>query len=278
MLIRILLLIFVASCSTTKPTPYQKEKHKEGYRDETLEELKVSRFKANSYTEKIKAERFAEFRAIEVCKESENKFANIMDISDKTVEKEITRTTGTSWGPSYGYGMGGYGYPYYSGYSGVGFGVGMSTVSGSSWNEKLVYPIIEVYYNCQEKIYRPEIMMKEISAEQMKLLVKDLKGALQVEKIPETSPNLKNIELGDLILKANGKRIEKIYELIHLFNDKNSVVTVSLLREGKPVMTKLSSTDVTEKVDQTEKEIIRRVCKEKKNEEQKLLKTTKLCQ
>jgi hypothetical protein len=277
MLIRIMLLLFVVSCSTTKPTPYQKEKKHEGYHDETLEELKVSRFKANSYTEKNKAQRFAEFRAIEVCKEMENKFANIMDISDKTVEKEITRTTGTSWGPSYGYGMG-YGYPYYSGYSGVGFGVGMSTVSGSSWNEKLIYPIIEVYYNCQNKIYRPEIMMKEITAEQMKLLVKDLKGALQIEKIPETSPNLKKIELGDLILKANGKRIEKIFELIRLFDNKDSVVTLSLLREGRPVMTKLNGADVTDKVDQTEKEIIREVCKDKKHEEQKRLKNTKLCE
>lgn len=273
MLIRIMALIFVVSCSSTKPTPYQKEKKKEGYYDSTFEELKVARFKANTYTKREKAQRYAEFRAIESCLESENKHANIIDIFDKTIEKEVTRTSGTNWGPSYGVGM----YPYYSRYSNFGFGVGMSTTSGTAWNEKLIYPIIEVYYNCRERIFRPQIFMKEISSEQMKLLVKDLKGALQVEKLPDESSNAKNIELGDLILKANGKRIEKIHELIRLFDSKDSIVTISLLREGQPVMTKISAVDVTDEVDKTEKEIIQKVCKEKKNKHQELLKQRKIC-
>lgn len=272
MLFRIFILLFVVtSCSSSKPTPYQKEKKKLGYNDKTFEDLDVSTFKANSYTKRGTAQRFAEFRAIERCREK-NKIANIIDVFDKTVEKDVVRTTGSSWGPSYGYG---FGYPYYSRYPGFGFGIDYSTVSGTSWNEKLVYPVIEVLYNCRDHIYRPKFFVKEVSAEQMKLLVKDLKGALQIEKFGENCPNEKKLELGDIILKANGRRIEKVYELIRLFTDKDTVVTVSLLREGQPVMTKITGADVTDEVKQTEQQIIKDVCKNKDKQEE--LKERNLC-
>lgn len=275
MLIRILiLLLVVVSCSSTKPTPYQKEKKHEGYSDSALEDLQVAVFKANSYTKKDDAKKFAEFRAIEQCLQQPNMHANIIDVFDKTVEKDVVRTTGSSWGPSYGYGYGMY--PYYSRYPGFGFGIDYNTVSGTSWNEKLVYPAIEVLYVCREKIYRPKFLMKEISAEQMKLLVKDLKGALQIEKISDDCPNKKKLELGDIILKANGKRIEKVYELIRLFVDKDSSVTVSMLREGRPVTAKITALDITDEVSQTEKHIIHDVCKHKDKQEH--LKQVKLCQ
>lgn len=274
MLIRILALIFVVSCSSSKPTPYKKEHKKEGYFDSTFEELRVARFKANSYTKKNKAELFAEFRAIENCR-AENKKANIIDIFDKTEEKIVTRTSGTNWGPSYGFGS----YPYYSRYPGFGYGVGidMSTSSGTMWNEKVAYPNLEVYYECRDKIYRPQILLKEIDSEQMKLLVKDLKGGLQVEKIPDISPNHKKIDLGDIILKANGKRIEKVYELVRLFDTADSTVTLSILREGRPLMAKVTAVDVTADVEKTEQEIISKVCSKKKDEDQKDLKASPLC-
>ena len=237
--------------------------------------MKVARFKANSYTKKEKAELFAEFRAIENCRETENKRANIIDIFDKTEEKIVTRTSGTNWGPSYGFGS----YPYYSRYPGYGYGVGidMSTSSGTMWNEKVAYPNLEVYYECRDKIFRPQILFKEINAETMKLLVKDLKGGLQVEKLPETSPNHKKIELGDIVLKANGKRIEKVFELVRLFDSADSKVTLSILREGRPLTAKVTAVDVTTEVDKTEQDIISKVCSMKKDDDQKLLKSSPLC-
>lgn len=272
--VRIFILLFVlVSCSSTKPTPYQKEKKHEGYHDYSFEDLGVASFKGNSYTKREVAKKFAEFRAIEMCKEQQ-KHANIIDVFDKTVEKDVVRTTGSSWGPSYGYGYGMY--PYYSRYPGFGFGIDYNTMSGTSWSEKLIYPDLEVYYNCRETIYRPQVFMKEVSAEQMKLLVKDLKGALQVEKIGEKSPNEKKIELGDIILKANGRRIEKVFELIRLFDSKDSIVNLSILREGRPVTAKITAKDVTDEVDITEKQIIQDVCKHKGKEEH--LKQVKLCQ
>lgn len=271
MLIRILCLLIVVSCSSTKPTTYHAERKKEGYNDNTLDGMSVASFKGNSYTKKDEARTYAEFRAIEICKTRENKLANIIDMLDKTVEKDVTRTSGTNWGPSYGFGA----YPYYSRYSSFGIGVGMSTVSGTSWNEKLIYPHIEILYNCREKVFRPQIMMKEISSEQMKLLVKDLKGALQIEKVIEGSPNARKVEAGDIILKANGKRIEKVYELIRHFDKENDLVTLSILREGQPVLAKITATDITSEVVKTEEEIIKRVC-DKKNKQEKL-KKKELC-
>lgn len=269
----LMLLIFTISCASDRPTPYQKEKKKEGFSDSTQEDVRVARFKANTRTKKSKAQSYAEFRAIEYCKINENKHANIIDINDKTVQKEITRTSGSGWGPSYGFGM----YPYYSRYSSFGLGVGYSTMSSNSWNETLTFPVIDVFYTCSDKIIRPELIIREISAEQMKLLVKDLKGALQVEKIPEGSPNTGIVEPGDLILKANGKRIEKVYELIKLFTDKDSVVQVQLLREGERLTASLKGKDITEEALKAEKQIITHVCKDKKKKYQKTLKERKIC-
>lgn len=266
-------LVFVMSCASNKPTPYQKEKKKFGFSDDTFAELKVATFRANSHTKKSKAQNYAEFRAIENCLQEENKHANIMDIFDKTIQKEIMRTSGSGWGPTYGFGM----WPYYSRYSHFGMGMGFNTMSSNSWNETLTYPIIQVYYNCAEKILRPGLMLKEISPENMKILVKDLKGALQIEKINENSPNAGNISEGDIILKANGKRIEKVYDLIRLFSESQTEVTVNIMREGEKIVTKLKGSDITDEVIKAEKEIINRVCKDKKKKPQKTLQKRKLC-
>lgn len=267
----LIILAILAGCSSTKPTPYQKEKKHEGFADEALEDLKISRFKGNSYTKKDRAQRYAEFHAIENCLPTEHKHANIIDIFDKTVQKEITRSSGSSWGPSTYFGM----YPYYSRYSSFGFGAGFNTISANSWNETLIYPVIEVYYTCSDQVVRPELIFKEISANDMKHLVKDVRGAIQVEKIADTSPNKSTVEPGDIILKANGRRIEKVFELIRLFKTTSEEVTVQLLREGERVVAKLKGRDITLDVEKTEKEIISKVCSDKI--EQEHLKTNPLC-
>lgn len=274
MIARLLVLFVIVGCSSTKPTPYQKEKKKQGYQERTFEDLNVTTFKANSYTKKEQAQLYAQFRAIEICRSSENKLANIIDVFDKTVEKEYTRSSGSGWGPSYSY-FGGY--PYYSRYSGFGIGVGYNTVNTNSWNEKLIYPIMEVYYTCADMVVRPQLIFKELTADQVKHLVKDIKGAIQVESIAETSTNKKSVELGDIILKANGKRIEKVYELIRLFKKESMEVSVLILREGEKLVAKLKSTDVTEDVKKTESEIIRAACKKKKKDYEKELKKLDLC-
>lgn len=267
-------LFLLGSCSTEKPTPYQKEHKKEGYRDQEAEDLKISSFRANSYTKGEDAVLYAEFHAIEVCR-AEHKHANMMDVGDRSERKDVVRTSGSGWAPTYGYGFGMY--PYYSRYSSVGLGVGYTSMNTDSWSETLIFPVFDVYYNCSEKIFRPQILFKEISAENMKLLVKDLKGALQIEKIMDTSPNQKSLEPGDIILKANNQRVEKIYHLIRHFDGKHSEVLVEIMREGVRKKITMKANEVSAEVEVKEKEIIDKVCKLKKDDAQKELKTSSLC-
>lgn len=267
----LIVLLIMAGCASSKPTPYQKEKKKEGYQDASLENLKVSTFRGNSRTKKEKAQLYAQFRAIENCRQSQT-HANMIDIFDKTIEKNIVRSSGSGWGPSY-FGA----YPYYSRYSSFGINAGFNMISSDSWNETLRFPIIEVYYTCSKSIFRPELMFKELNAEQMKHLVKDIKGAIQVENIPHHSLNKNNLELGDIILKANGKRIEKVYELIRLFNQESTVVSVDMLREGTKVMSKIESRDITSEVQKAEDQIISGACKQRNHKWEKELKKNEIC-
>lgn len=273
MIFRLTILFLAVSCASNDPTPYQRQKKKEmGYSDKQLENLRIATFRGNAYTSRERAQRYAEFRAIEVCRGTQEEHANILDIFDKTVEKQITRSSGTSWGPSY-FGM----YPYYSRYSSFGIGAGFNTISSDSWSETIAFPVMEAYFTCENKVYRPDLIFKELPADRIKHLVQDVKGAIQVEKIPEKSPNEKSVELGDIILKANGKRVEKVYQLIHSFGPRDQEVTLQLLREGERKKVTLRSKEVTKEVNEAEKKIISKVCKEKDKEEQKQLKKSKLC-
>src|SRR5690606_24442664 len=150
-LMRLMPLLILFACASNDPTPYQKKKKKElGYRDGKMENFRIAAFHGNSYTSKDRAQRYTEFRAIEICRKNPDNVANIMDIFDKTVEKEITRTSGSSWGPS-SFGM----YPYYSRYSSFGVSAGFNTISSDSWNETLRFPVIEAYYTCEKQVFRP---------------------------------------------------------------------------------------------------------------------------
>lgn len=273
MLFRLSFLILAVSCASNNPTPYQKQKKKQlGYNDRKTEDMRIVTFRGNSYTSKDRALRYAEFRAIEVCQRQDKKHANIMDTVDKTVEKEITRSTGTGWGPSY-FGM----YPYYSRYSSFGVGAGFNTISTNSWNETLTFPVIDVYFTCANRIFRPNLLFQELSGEKVKHLVKDVKGAIQVEKILEDSPNKSDIETGDIILKARGKRIEKVFELINHFGENGQSVEAEILRDGERRKILLKSKDVTDEVIKAEEKITKRVCDDKNKKKQRKLKTSKLC-
>jgi hypothetical protein len=267
-----LMFLFISGCSS-HPTPYQKEKKREGFSDAGVDDIRIAIFRANSHTKPSKAQKYAEFRAIEYCRETEHKHANIMDVSDKTVLKKVTKTSGGSWGPTYAFGM----YPYYSRYSSFGLGIGYNSLESESWSETLSLPVIEVFYRCSDQMIRPELILKEISDEQMKFLVKDLKGGLQVEEMTKGSPNLALIEKGDIILKANGQRIEKVYDLIKLFEALDSVVEIQLLREGERKRITLKGKDVTQDALSAEEAIIKYVCRDKQKKYQKDLKKRKLC-
>lgn len=250
-------VVFLVGCSS-QPTRFQKKKHGEGYFDGASDGLRLSTFVGNQYTKPGKARLYAEFHAIETCKSEGYKFANVIDIFDKSVRKQVTKTDST--GPTYygSYGM----YPFYSRYSGMGVGVGFGTTSSRSWNETYVFPRIEVPYTCDNSIYRPKLMFREVPAEEMKHLVKDIKGGVQVQKIMDDSPNKGTLKQDDMILKAQGSRIERVYELIKLFSEKHTGVEIELLREGARIKTTMKATDVTDVAGAAEEKIIEEACKD----------------
>lgn len=252
-----LLILILLSCSSQKRTPYQKFKEKKGggYNEIIFDsDLKSISFKGNSHTKKSYAELFSKFRTIENCR-SENKLSQMLSVSDQSKSKTVTRSTSDVYGfPSY------YGYHPYR-YSGIGFSAGFNTIRSDSWDETLIYPQIEVYYRCVEKVYEPEIILREVPASEMNALVKDLKGALQIENILEGSPNLKVLKVGDIILKASGSRIQKNHELLKIFSTNQKHETLEIMREGQRMPIKIMATDVTSQVKSSEEAIILAACK-----------------
>lgn len=250
-------MIFLAACSSTKMTPYQKEKKNEGYSDSSFKEIKVASFKGNSHTKKDVAKNYAEFRAIEVCR-AENKHAGIIETLDKSYSKEIRRSSSSSLGPS-GFSM----YPYYySRYSTIGFGVNYNTIDTQSWNETYNYPVIEVLFRCEDEVYRPGLTFRELTADQMRDLVKDVKGGIQVEEMIGNK-NKGTLKVGDIIIRGEGERIEHVFQLNSLFSQKRKIVDVELFREGKRLLRKVHSDNITKEVVSHEEEVIKEVCSSK---------------
>ncbi len=256
--ISIICLILLFACSS-KRTQYDKyEKRVGGYSDATVEEnLRVTKFEGNSLTKKSYAEMFARFHSLEECRKM-GQLSHILAVVDKSSTKRVIRSDSDAWGPSYYYGMGMS--PYYSNYSGLGFSTGISFVNSRAWEETLIYPEIDVIYHCTDKIYEPELAMRDVPPDEMKHLVKDLKGGVQIEKILEGSPN-KAIQSEDIIIKAEGKRIMKGHQLLALFKDKPGPVSVEVLREGHRKTISVRAEDVTARVEKNLVDLKKSACK-----------------
>lgn len=266
----LMLLVLVVSCASER-TKYGKYSKKDGgYQDTVVDnQLRVVSFKANSFTKVGLATKFAKFRAIEICTKEDFKVTHLLDTFDKTRSKTVTRTSSTGY-PSYYYGMS----PFYSRYSGFGYGFGFSTMNTSSWNETVQYPDVEVIFDCAQEVWEPEVGFREVPPDEMKHLVKDLRGGLQVEKIPTGKPGKKDVMVGDIIIMGNGERIQQTYQLLNLFKkSKDHTINVEVLRNGlnKDGLV-LRGINSTEKILSAQKEIIDSACKS-----EELKKDNKLC-
>lgn len=261
-----ILALVISGCSSSR-SKYAAFKKKEGYRDMPAESgFQVVSFKANAYTKEKDAELFAKFRAIEICKESGKKLANIMQVQDLSEQRDVIRTSSSGF-PSYYYGMS----PFYGRYH-SGLGLGFSTMSSNSWEETYTYPEFSVVFTCTDDAFGPELVFRQVSAEDMKLLVKDLKGALQVEDILDGSPNTKVIEVGDVITRANGSRIQSIPQLMKFFMGNKREVDVEIMREGTKRSALLKSVEVSNFLEKSQTEIIQSACKKKEIKERKVCK------
>jgi hypothetical protein len=272
-MLRLLILVFIlTSCSSDERTKYQAFKKNKGggYQERSVDEnLKIVRFKANSNTNKQVALRFAKFRAIELCHAQNFMLTHFLITLDKTLLKTVTKTSSTGY-PVYYYGMS----PYYTRYSGFGYGFGFSSANSTSWGETIQYPNVEVVYECANAVYGPQVAFREVPAEDMKHLVKDLKGGLQIEKFIKDSPNTKDLMVGDILIRANGLRIQHIYQILSLFHTGlDHKLKVDVLRNGNIKSgIILVGTDVSARILETQKKILKSACKYKELKDKALCK------
>lgn len=257
--ISFLLLLLMIGC-TSSPTNYIPRKNNQGYSDETVSnDLRKSEFQGNAQLKKEKAELFAKFRAIEVCREM-NKDAHIMLVNDKSYEKNVVQAN--TAGPGYYYGMS----PYYGQYGayGPGMTMGYSSTTTNYSTESYTYPYFETYFECVDKSFDAGMHFQNLSASQVSTIVKDVTGAVQVNDVADYSPNKGVIQKGDIITHVAGERVTKQLD-VYNSSRKNpgAPIRVDFFRNGKKKSATVQFKDVTDMVKEADAEIVKAACKDK---------------
>jgi hypothetical protein len=257
----LVVVIFMSVGCASRPTPYVEHKEdaktKDGYSDKVIDNnLKVSTFQGNASTKKETAELYAKFHAIEICHQLGKTYTHILRVKDNSFTKNITQTTAV--GPSYYYGMS----PYYGGYAyGPGLGMSYGATSTTTRNETYNYPLFDVYFECVDKPMDPRISFNPLSVSQMKDLVKDVMGAVQVNEVLKDSPNLGKIQSGDIVIKGGGVRVETVQALYQAFKNSNpNNFKLEFFRDGIKKEVTVKSLDVTELVAYAQEQIIKDAC------------------
>jgi hypothetical protein len=257
-----LVLILLCGCGTGR-SKYNAYRKGEGYREQEVEAgLQSASFRGNKHTSKTKSQLFARFRAIEICRESQQ-LAHVLAVSDRSQVRDITRTSSHGFGPGFYHGMGMGMHPFWGRHPGFGFHGGFHSMQADSWRETLIYPEIAVVFQCEKSIFEPMLSLREVPAEEMKILVRDLKGALQIERVLPGSPNQGKLLNGDIILKLEGERVQTILELLRLVKGApGKALATEIFRDGERMRVNMHSADVTEAIRQTQQEVIARACKQ----------------
>lgn len=225
-------LVLITGCATNRATPYEPHGPQGGYSDSKVDEhLKGARFAGNQYTDKKDVIILSKFRAQEICNEQGYKFARIFGLKDVTVATDVQMSTAQS--QVSGGGM----FSYFRG-----------NAQGQSWKQTIQSPSIDTYFTCSNKVYTVQTVLKVLTAEDVKLFVKDLMGAIQVQDILSDSPNKGILQRGDILLRANGERVTTVPQIAAVVDaspDKEKIV-VDLIRDGHPLKTKVKAIDTTE--------------------------------
>ncbi len=244
-------LFFVAiasllSCATR--TKYEPHGNSGGYSETTLDSgVNVARFSGNAHTTPGDAKIFSQFRAVELCEQQGSKVTRILKVEDKSQSKDVQKSeTSTHQRPSTIDGssnsIGGY-----TSYSGTVTG-GSATSNTTSWIETLNFPIYDAYFSCANQVYLTGIVPKDLSADEMKSLVKDLLGAIQVQSFGEQSPNKGVLRVGDIIYKLNKERVTTVDQFSAEVNSSKEKLNLkaSIFRDGQPLVVKIKATDSTD--------------------------------
>lgn len=238
----------LSGCGTMR-TKYQPHGESGGYSEQRIDDkIMVARFVGNAYTHPNDARNFSQFRAVEICNEAGYKIAHIYGTEDKSSFQNVQKTSDYSWVTAninkkdsiYGNQFG----------------------NSSTWNETYQYPVFDTYFSCSNQAYMLKLLLKPITAEDMKPYVKDLMGALQVEDFDEGSANQGVLNVGDFIVKVDGIRIQNLLQFgkaIDGAKNKNRI-NISIVREGKTLSVSAVAIDATAMMREMTKKLTAIVC------------------
>jgi hypothetical protein len=231
-------------CATTR-TKYEPEGKRGGYSDKELDDkgIMVARFAGNAFTNSNDALALSEFRALEVCYERGFKVARMYGTQNLSAAQTIQRSS--------------------SDFSATG---NRNYISGNgnstTWNQTVHYPTFDTYFSCTNQAYMTKVKLKVISAEDMKPLVKDLMGALQVQDFLDDSPNRDLLQIGDFIIKVEGTRVQNMAAVINAIDrSKNKDgIALGIIRDGKSLTVSVKAVDGTSVLEKETKKLIFKAC------------------
>lgn len=259
-IISILGCAVLAGCaSRSKYEPYGSSG---GYSEAAIDKrIMVARFSGNAYTVASDANIFSQFRAVEVCEEKGFRVTRFFGTQNKTVSKDIQRShSETSASPQQ---INGTGYSYGNNVNINGtISGGNSTTNSSAWTQTLKFPTFDTYFTCTNEAYLTKFLGKPVSAEQMKPLVKDLMGAVQVQEIMDGSPNKGVLHVGDIVYKINDERIASVPQLsaiVDSASDKNKI-QADIFRDGNAMKVLLQAEDGTQNFAKASEDLKTRAC------------------
>jgi hypothetical protein len=247
-------IILIAACACSSPSSYAPNKGKYGYSDKIIDpHLRMVNYLGNASTKKKDAALYAKFRAIEICLDNKSPYTHFLTMRDNTFEEQSTEAV--TYYPSAYYGAS----PYYGRYDSY---MGYGPTSSHVYTETHSYPKFDVFFECVSEPMDARMSFNVISHSQLKDLVKDMKGGVQVENILPDSPNKNALKPADIIISLNGTRVGNIQELFqasrNVIGDK---VWVEFFRNGEKKKADIKFRDVTDMVAEAQAKIIKDACK-----------------
>ena len=271
-----LVLLTTLLCACVSRTQYQAyDNQTGGYLDGQFDDgTRWAKFAANAHTTKTDAENFSLFRSIEVCKFKGFKFTSILGTRDLSTTQNVQKTAvNTYQQPTYFSGSGnsnsnvnylGNGFANVNTQSNFEGSVtgGDQYTTQSSWTEAYTFPLFETGFVCVDSFFKLGFELKFINENDMKPYVKDLKGALQVEKVLDESPNIGKIKVADIIFKVDGERIWNIFDLAKIISKAGDMekIKLEIIRDGKKAVVYAKAVDKSNRLMHDEEMIKSLVC------------------
>jgi hypothetical protein len=131
-----------------------------------------------------------------------------------------------------------------------------------SWNDTLTFPTFDSFFSCTHQAYMMKVKMKSVSAEDMRSMVKDLMGAVQVENVMAESPNRGILHTGDFVIKINNERVQNIHQISAVVDaaENKENLSVSLIRDGQTMTVIAKATDASSMIMEQNRKIISSAC------------------